>query len=346
MSDHGHGAAMVKAGTEAIDAVGRGVRKTGDVGGLALAAAAEADVKARFTLARLNPRHEDDCAVRILTACRRPSFAAKPGPGKQVAMYSRPVGGRANAEGLSVHAAREFRRLWGNIDTNIQLVFEDEEKEVWRVATTDLEVNFRRSIDVQVPKAIERSSPRDGDEILKSRMNSYNKPVYLIRAEGDELKATRGKAIAIAERETILAMLPGDLKEEAIATVKATQANEHARDPAGARKEVCDMFADLGVMPREIEQAYLRHPLEQMTPAEYSELLGVATGIRSGDIENWAAAIAAKYPTGEETPAADKAREAVAAKREQVQKRVQAGKAAPVAQPTQSAPIDPEDFER
>ncbi len=284
---------MVRAGQEAADAAGRMVKRSGDVGSVALAAAAEADVKARFVLAHAHPRSEDEAAVRILAACRRPAFAAPPGPGKQVAMYARPVGGAKNAEGLSIHAAREFRRLWGNIETAIRLVFEDDEKEVWNVSTTDLEVNFRRSLDVQVTKAIERSSPRDGDEIIKSRTNSYGKPVYLIRAEGDELVAKRGKAIAIAERETVLAMLPGDLKEEAIATVKVTQRDKHAKDPAGARKEVCDNFADLGVMPRALEQ-YLGHPLEQLTPTEYGELLGVAAAIRSGDVETWAVALAAK----------------------------------------------------
>lgn len=225
-------------------------------------------------------------------------------------MYARPVGGGKNAEGLSIHAAREFRRLWGNIETIIRLVFEDDEKEVWNVSTTDLEVNFRRSLDVQVTKAVERSSPRDGDEIIKSRMNSYNKPVYLIRAEGDELVAKRGKAIAIAERETVLAMLPGDLKEEAIGTVKATQRDKHAKDPAGARKELVDIFADLGVMPRALEQ-YIGHPLEQLTPTEYSELHGLASALRSGDVENWPAALAAKRGETSE-PATSSAKSTVA----------------------------------
>lgn len=305
--------AMVRAGQEASDGGGRMVKRSGDVGSVALAAAAEADVKARFLLARAHPRSEDEAAVRILTACRRPAFAAPPGPGKQVAMYARPVGGGKNAEGLSIHAAREFRRLWGNIETIIRLVFEDDEKEVWNVSTTDLEVNFRRSLDVQVTKAVERSSPRDGDEIIKSRTNSYGKPVYLIRAEGDELVAKRGKAIAIAERETVLAMLPGDLKEEAIATVKATQRDKHAKDPAGARKELVDIFAELGVMPRALEQ-YIGHPLEQLTPNEFSELHGVASALRSGDIETWAAALAAKHgdvtepkPTAGKSEVAEKA---------------------------------------
>lgn len=309
-NDQGHGGAMVRAGMEASNGAGGMIRKSGDVGAGALAAAAVADVQARFLLARSTPRSEDDAAIRILNACKRPAFAAPPGPGKQVAMYSRPVGGQKNAEGLSVHAAREFRRLWGNIETTIKLIFEDDAQEVWNVATTDLEVNFRRAIDVPVTKSNERKHPK-GD-VLRSRLNSYGETVYIVRAEGDELTAKRGKAIAIAERETILAMLPGDLKEEAIATIKDTQQRTDAKDPAAARKAVCDSFAELGIMPKAIEEQYLGHPLEQTTPAEFGELRGVYAALRSGDVSSWAAVCAAKK--GEETGDATLDAQAKAAK--------------------------------
>jgi hypothetical protein len=302
-------------------------------------------VQARFLLARSTPRSEDDAAVRILNACRRPAFAAPPGPGKQVAMYSRPVGGSKNAEGLSIHAAREFRRLWGNIETKIKLVFEDDGQEVWSVATTDLEVNFRREIDVPVTKTIERRNTKKGDEVIRSRTNSYGDTVYIIRAEGEELVAKRGKAIAIAERETILAMLPGDLKEEAIAVVKETQRNADAKDPAAARKAVCDSFAELGIMPKAIEEQYLGHPLEQTTPAEFGELRGLYAALRSGDVSSWTAACAAKR--GEETGDADldakakAAKEKITAAKEKLEKRSGAAKpaaAAPVPTKPPSAP--------
>jgi hypothetical protein len=327
---------MVRAGSEAEDASGRMVRRSGDIGGIALAAAAEADVKARFVLAKANPRSEDDAGIRILRACQRPKFAAPPKPGRQVATYDVPVGGGKRATGLSVHAAREFRRIWGNIDTSITMVFDDDDKEVWRVATTDLETNFRRSIDVQVPKAVERQSPKKDDVILRSRTNSEGRPVYLIRAEGEELKANRARAIAIAERETILALLPIDLKEDAIEQIQKTQRDEDAKDPAAAKKVILDAFAEIGVLPRALEEQYLRHPLDQVTPAELGELRGIYAALRSGDLTSFAAACAAKWEDEEVTPEAAKAKSAIAAAQEKIRAKVR-GKP-PAAEPEERQP--------
>lgn len=312
-SDQGHGGAMVpamRAGMEARDdgAGGRALARSADVGQTALAASAEAEVKARYIIARQNPRNDDTARIQMIRACHRPAFA-------ELAIYSRPVGGGKKAEGLSIRFAEEARRCWGNVHTSADVIFEDDEKRVVSVASTDLEANITERITCIVPKTMERKNLKNGEQPLRTRINSYGDLVYVLPADDSALRTQQKAEEAKARRQTILALIPADILDDCKAQIHATQRSRDAADPAAAKKRILDGFATLGIMPDEIER-YLQHPIEQVTPDELLDLRAVYAALTGGEGVTWVEVVAAKLggKTGD-----DKLDEKAAAAKEKIQ---------------------------
>ncbi len=334
--------AVPQSGTMARDdgSGGRELTRSADVGGDALAASAQAEVQARFAMARRFPRSQNTAEQKILDACMRPSFAAPPKPGTQTAMYARPVGGGKVAEGLSIHFAKVARQIWGNLHTSAHTIFDDAEKRVVRVSCTDLETNITEELDVLVTKFVERSFTKDGDVVIRSRLNSYGKPVYLIEASEDALAPKEKALVSKARREVILAMIPADILDMAKDQLRATQQTRDAQDPAAARRGICGAFAEIGIMPDQIEKRYLQHPLEECTPAEWGELRGLFAALRSGEIESFAAAVASKHGSDGDADldeAAVKAKETIRRKAEAIAAKAK-GAPAQAVQPKKTGP--------
>src|SRR4051812_13196904 len=92
-------AALVPAGQQQLACAG-----TGETASSALAAAAEAQVKAQYLVALNRPRDLDNVRSLLLKECERSTFAA-------AAIYSKPVGGK-KVTGPSIRFAESAKRIY------------------------------------------------------------------------------------------------------------------------------------------------------------------------------------------------------------------------------------------
>lgn len=244
----------------------------------AVAARAKAEIEARFLYAMSNPRNFDTARQNILKACERPVFAAS-------AEYAKPVGGR-DIIGLSVRFAEEAFRCWGNLDVSVTVVFDDDERRIYRVTAIDLETNATQHQDVIVEKTVERKSTRQGDKIIATRQNTRGEKVYIKEATEDEMMVKSHAMLAKIRRNLILMLIPSDIREEAEALARKTVKDRDAKDPEAARKQILDKFFDLGVTAEQVE-AVIGKSLKQLNPAELNLLRKMHQAIKDGEA-TWA----------------------------------------------------------
>ena len=257
------------------------VLMTADPAAVAAAETVKARISAAYLVAMQNPRDEDQARARILAACRRPLFAEK-------VEYSKPAGGQS-IKGPSVRFAELAIREWGNIMTETQVVYENEDYRRIRVTLMDLQTNASHSKEIQVSKRVERRSKggrdaliKQGRDVLGERQNSYGDTVYIVRATDEELYQKEAALISKAVRNEGLRLIPSDIVDEGISTARATMRNEVAEDPDAYRKQVMDAFAALNILPADLEQ-FLGHPISTASVAEMEELRGVYQALKEGD---------------------------------------------------------------
>jgi hypothetical protein len=241
----------------------------------AVAAQAKAMVEARYIMALQRPRNWDQVRQDLMRECRRPSFA-----NNKSAYYRKPIG--QGVEGLGIRFVEVALRCMTNVLIETTMVFEDQTKEVHRVAVTDLESNVTYPLDVRVSKTVERSKPMDDGSYLSVRTNSYNKPVYTVPANDDDLLNKRAAQISKAIRTLGLRIIPGDMQDEAEEIIKHVRMDEAARDPDAERKKIADAFATIGVKAADLVD-YLGHSLDACSPAELVDLRGVYGAIKDGE---------------------------------------------------------------
>ena len=250
----------------------------------AIAAREKASVEARFLVAYHRPRDVDHFRLRMLGAAKRPAFADQ-------ALFSKPVGGKPIV-GLSIRFAEEVLRNYGNVDVQTPVVFDDESRRTIRVTVTDLEANLSYSQDVHVEKTVERKKPKQGDEVIRTRTNSYGEIVSIIRADEDALLVKQAALVSKALRTLILRLAPSDIIEEARQQVEQTIESGVSADPSAARKRMIDAFYGLGVQPADLAD-WLGRALDTITPAEIKTLGQVFTSIKEGH-STWAEALEAR----------------------------------------------------
>lgn len=248
-----------------------------DPSALAAAESAKARIQAAYIMAARKPRNADEARDRILHACRRPAFAER-------VEFSKPVGGKA-VKGPSIRFAELALREWGNIQSDIQVIHEDDRMRRIRVSLTDLESNASFSKEIQAAKTVERRSPGDR-EIVGERINASGEKVYIVRATEEELDNKVSALVSKALRNEGLRLIPQDIVDEALEVARNTLLSRDKTDPSAAKKKLLDSFSEIGVKPRDI-QAYLKHPTDQLTPAELQDLRGIYRAIRDGEAR-WA----------------------------------------------------------
>lgn len=251
------------------------IENRAETAAVAAAEQARAVVEARSIMALRRPRDLDQARVKLLKDACRPAFAA-------VAVYRRPVGDGKAAEGPSIRFAEAAMRAMGNIYVEAPTVYDDDAQRIIRVSASDLESNVTFSKDVTLKKTMERKTLKDGDTPISARTNSQGRTTYLLPATEDALRVKEAAEVSKAVRTLILRLVPGDLVDEALRQVRSTLADKDARDPDGARKDIADAFADLGVMPAALKE-YLGHDLATCSPAELADLRGVYAAIRDGE---------------------------------------------------------------
>ncbi|MBD5417329.1 MAG: hypothetical protein HDR50_06660 [Desulfovibrio sp.] len=241
---------------------------------VAVAAAEEAKalVQAAYTVALHRPRNYMQARQRILDACKRPSFAT-------TVEYSKPVGG-GSVNGPSIRFAELAIQQWGNIRVDTTTTFENDEIRKIRVQVLDLETNACFGRVITINKTVERSNDR-GREILRERINTSGRTVYIVRATEDELATKEAAAISKVVRNEGLRLIPQDIIDEALETArKARQGN--VSDPQERIRKVCDAFAQIRITPEDLSQ-YLGCPIDKASPGQIDNLQTVYTAIKSGE---------------------------------------------------------------
>jgi len=264
----------------------------------AVAAKARASIEARYVMALQRPRDMDQVRSVLLHECQRPGFA-------KTARYAKPVGGN-KVVGPSIRFAEAAIRAMGNIAVDPQIVYDDDDKRILNVTVTDLESNTTYSRDLAINKTVERRAPRGGEQVLRRRVNSSGEPTFLVRATDDDLANKEGAMVSKTIRTSGLRLLPADIIEECMGMVAKTTANEDAKDPDAARKEVFDGYARLGVTPAHLKE-YLGHDGSVISPTELDDLRTLWAAIRDGEA-SWAEALdlrnGERAQAGQDTPQA------------------------------------------
>jgi len=252
---------------------GNGALQASDPAAVAAATAAKARIESAYVIAMNKPRDVDQARDRILHACRRPVMAER-------VEFSKPVGGR-QIKGPSIRFAELALREWGNILSDVQVIYEDNAIRRTRVLVVDLETNASFSKEIQISKVIERKSPKDR-EVMAERVNSAGEKVYIVNATDAEMANKEAAAVSKALRNEGLRVIPSDIIDEALDVARATLRDRDKKDPDAAKKAVLDAFSEIGIRPRDI-QLYLKHATDQMTPAELQELRGMYRAIKDGE---------------------------------------------------------------
>lgn len=248
-----------------------------DTAASAVAAQAKALVEARYIMAIRRPRDMDVVRERMLKECARPSFAA-------VARYTKPIGKDKNKwpTGPSIRFAEAVVRNMTNITVETMTVYDDREKRIVRVTVTDLEANVPYSQDITIAKTIERRQAKDGDTVLGTRTNSYGDKLYILEATDDDIINKQQALISKAVRTLGLRLIPGDIVDECMDQVMATQANSDAEDPDAAKRKLFDAFAGIGVRAEQVKD-FLGHGAATLEPKELADLRALFAAIRDGE---------------------------------------------------------------
>ena len=241
----------------------------------AVAAQAKAMVEARYVIALQRPRNWDQVRQDLMGECRRPSFAHN-----KSAYYRKPIG--AGVEGLGIRFVEVALRCMTNVLIETSMIFEDSTKEIHRVSVTDLEANVTYPLDVRVSKTVERSKPMDDGSYISVRTNTYNKAVYTVVANDDDLLNKRAALISKAIRTLGLRIIPGDMQDEAEQIIKSIRLDHASQDPAAEKKRIADAFANIGVKVTDLT-SYLGHPLDNCSPSQLVDLRGIYGAIRDGE---------------------------------------------------------------
>ena len=220
------------------------------------------EVQGMMLLAKQFPRDEIVAFSKVMLACQRLEFAEK-------AIDSYPSGGET-ISGPSIRLAEEIARCWGNIDFGIkELSQKDGESEMMAYAW-DLETNTRSSQNFSVKHVRETSK---GMKKLTSQRDIY------------ENNANNGGRRL---RARILAIIPPDLVNAAVAECQRTLAGKNDIPLIDRAKNMIMAFSKIGVKQSLIEKR-LGHTVEDMTADELSEYKGILNSLKDGitHISDW-----------------------------------------------------------
>jgi len=216
-------------------------------------AQASSEVLGAIFAAKKFPRDEFKSFQKVITACQRINLA-------NAATYMYPKGG-TNVTGPSIRLAEVLAQAWGNMDYGIRELEQHEGYSEMQAYCWDLETNLQRKINFTVKH--ERHT-RQGSYALEDPRDIY------------ELTANQG---ARRMRSCILAQIPADVTEKAVAMCKQTIAKGGGEPLVDLIKKMLLVFGQLGVTQAMIEQK-LGHPIGEMSPEEYADYRSICNTVR------------------------------------------------------------------
>lgn len=230
-----------------------------------------AEMQAQIYLAKQFPRDQRKATDQILTACQRPGLAS-------VAVYSYARGG-SSISGPSIRLAEEICRDWGNIECGWNELERLEDSSKLRAFAWDKETNVLKTLFFFVPHY---RSTKAGRKRITDERDLY------------ELLANQA---ARRMRNCILALIPGDVVDAAVAQCERTMVTSCEINSETIKKLV-EAFSAFGVTKRQIETRIQRN-LDSITPAQFVRMREIYTSLKDGISEpsDW-------FEASEENPAA------------------------------------------
>ena len=226
------------------------------------ASRAIAEAQGKLVIAKRFPRDEVQAYNRVAQACQRKGIAEK-------AFYSYNRGG-GTVSGPTIRFAEELARCWGNIDYGIKELSQDDGKSEMQAYAWDLETNAQSVQNFTNPHIREVGGKA---KILTSQRDIY------------EINANMG---ARRLRSRILAILPTDLVDMAIAECKKTLAGNNDEPLIDRVKKMVVAFGKIGVTQEQIETR-LKRKVETMTVDDFTDYIGIYNAIKQGEskIADW-----------------------------------------------------------
>ena len=213
-----------------------------------------AEVQAAMMIARMNPRDPVAAVDRILNACTRPSLADS-------AVYTYARGG-SDVSGPSIRLAEAMAQQWGNIKTSVRELDQQNGASTVQAIAWDLETGYQCDKVFHVPHV---RHTKKGSYKLEDPRDIY------------ELVANQG---ARRLRACILAVIPGDVTEAAVAQCEVTMKTKADTSPEAMQKMVA-AFDSFGVTKEQIEKRIQRR-LDAIQPAQVVSLKKIYASLRDG----------------------------------------------------------------
>ncbi len=213
-----------------------------------------AEVQGAIVLAKKFPRNQMEAMDKIIVACQRKGLAEQ-------ALYSYAKGG-TDITGPSIRLAEAMAQNWQNLQFGIRELEQRNGESTIEAFCWDVENNTRHVKTFQV-KHIRHT--RKGTYTLEDPREIY------------ELTANQG---ARRLRAAILAIIPGDVVEAAVAQCESTLKASADTSPE-ALKKLVEAFAVFGVGKEQIEKRIQRH-LDTITPAQLISLRKVYNSLKDG----------------------------------------------------------------
>jgi hypothetical protein len=220
-----------------------------------------AQVQAQVMMAKQFPRNQIEARSNILEACKRIRLA-------ETAIYSYPRGG-SRVEGPSIRLAEMIAQYWGNIDCGIiELETKPEVggkpgESLVTAFCVDYQTNARRQITFTIPHV---RSKRGGNKNLNDPRDVYEMVANM---------ATRRL------RACILAIIPGDIIEEAVEQCNKTLRGASDKPLIDRVKDMTEAFKKLGVSQQNLEE-HLGHKMEACLETEIVQLRKIYKSLQDG----------------------------------------------------------------
>lgn len=226
------------------------------------ASRAIAEAQGKLVIAKRFPRDEVQAYNRVAQACQRKGIAEK-------AFYSYNRGG-GTVSGPTIRFAEELARCWGNIDYGIKELSQDEGKSEMQAYAWDLETNAQSVQNFTNPHIREVGG--------KAKVLTSQRDIY-------EINANMG---ARRLRSRILAILPTDLVDMAIAECKKTLAGNNDEPLIDRVKKMVVAFDKIGVKQDQLEKR-LGRKIDTMTVDDFTDYIGIYNAIKQGEskIAEW-----------------------------------------------------------
>lgn len=234
-------------------------------------------IRARYIVARSQPRNWKRVAATVLSHCERVRFAER-------ARFTLPRWDSKKKKhveitGFSIRFAEQALLAMGNSMPETVITSDDSEKLVVEQVLTDLEANVTFKQQFVIRKLQERRYLRDGQEAVSKRQNSTGETVYQVRTSDQDLRMIVNAQVSLAMRNQVLRLVPADILEDAEDAINATL-DAHYRSEAGRTKLIAS-YSKLGVLATQLED-FVGRKLEEATAQELRLLIQVGTAISEG----------------------------------------------------------------